>query len=176
MLPGEKVRLRAVEREDLPLLTSWFNDAATRRMLSSYRPMSLADETRWYEGLLTSSTDQVFCIDIDKSGSSTAVGLCGLHRIDWKNRHAMVGILVGNESDRGKGHGTDAMRTLVKYAHEELGLMRVWLEVFPHNVAGIKSYENVGFVKEGAQRNSYFRDGRFHDLLLMSCLFGELKK
>ena len=177
MLLGHKTRLRAVEREDLPLLTSWFNDPATRSTLASYRPLSLADEARWYEGVLQSQTDQVFCIDAtDGTAPPRTIGSCGIHHIDWKNRGCLVGILVGRAEDRGRGYGTDAMRTLARYAHGELGLVRVELEVFPTNTAAVKSYAKLGFKAEGTLRHAYFRDGRFQDLVLMSLLPGELKE
>ena len=176
MLLGKRIRLRAVEREDLPLITMWFNDPQTRANLASYKPMSLADEMRWYEGVLTSTTDQVFVVDAVEGPVVRSIGTCGMHRIDWKNRGCMVGILLGRVEDRGRGYGTDAMRTLVRYAHGELGLVRVELEVFPSNAAGLGSYQKLGFVKEGDRRSAYFRDGRFQDLVLMSCLPGELKE
>jgi RimJ/RimL family protein N-acetyltransferase len=114
MLIGKKVRLRAIEREDLPVITTWFNDPATRRTLASYRPVSLADEQRWLEHISSSQTDQVFLIErVDDGSAPRPLGSCGIHRIDWKNRSCMVGILVGVASERGKGYGTDAMRTLV---------------------------------------------------------------
>jgi RimJ/RimL family protein N-acetyltransferase len=174
--------LRAVEREDLPMVATWFNDPETRRTIASHKPMSLTDEVRWLEAMQQSSTDYVLIIDVNESeagpgpaGLARPIGVCGIHRIDWKNRACMVGITIGRVAERGKGYGTDAMHTLVRYAHHELGLVRVELEVFPHNTAGVRSYQKLGFVTEGARRSAFFRDGMFHDLLLMSCLPGELK-
>ncbi len=175
MLMGKKVRLRAVEREDLPAITAWFNDPQTRATLASYRPLSLADESRWYEAIQTSQTDQVFAFEAENDGAPRLLGTCGIHRIDWKNRGCLVGILVGRAADRGKGYGTDAMHTLVKYAHGELGLVRVELEVFPTNTSAVRSYQKLGFLHEGDRRHAYFRDGRFQSLSLMSVLPGELK-
>jgi RimJ/RimL family protein N-acetyltransferase len=178
MIPGKGVRLRALEREDLTMVVSWFNDPDTRATLASWRPMSMADEARWFDAISGSKTDMVFVIEAVSGAEGgprpRAVGSCGIHHIDWKNRTCVVGILIGDKSDRGKGLGTEAMRALVRWAHKELGLHRVELEVFPHNAAGVKSYERLGFTRDGVRRGAYFRDGKFHDLYLMSALPGEL--
>jgi RimJ/RimL family protein N-acetyltransferase len=180
MIPGKGVRLRALEREDLTMVVSWFNDYDTRNMLASWRPLSMADETRWYDALAGSKTDMVFIIETvsptEGGPRPRAIGSCGVHNIDWKNRTCMVGIVIGDKDDRGKGHGTEALRALVRWIHRELGLHRVELEVFAHNIPGVKSYEKIGFHLDGRRREGYFRDGTFHDLLLMSALPGELKE
>lgn len=180
MIPGKGVRLRALEREDLSMVASWFNDYETRSMLASWRPMSMADEARWYDALVGSKTDMVFIIETvspnDGGPRPRAVGSCGVHNIDWKNRTCFVGIVIGDKDDRGKGTGSEALRALVRWVHQELGLHRVELEVFPHNTPGVKSYEKIGFTVDGRRRDGYFRDGKFHDLLLMSALPGELKE
>ena len=50
MLIGERVRLRAVEREDLPRFVAWLNDPEVRSHLLMFAPLSLSDEERWFEG------------------------------------------------------------------------------------------------------------------------------
>ena len=47
MIYGGRVRLRAIEREDIPR----FNDPEVRRYLTMYRPLSRAEEERWVESL-----------------------------------------------------------------------------------------------------------------------------
>ena len=46
MLYGERVRLRAVERTDLPTFVRWFNDPDVRPYVLLSDPMSLATEGR----------------------------------------------------------------------------------------------------------------------------------
>ena len=40
---GEKVRLRAIERSDLPMCVKWFADPAVREFIFLDKPMSLAE-------------------------------------------------------------------------------------------------------------------------------------
>jgi len=39
VIHGEKVRLRAIEREDIPRFLKWLNDPGVRHYLSMYLPL-----------------------------------------------------------------------------------------------------------------------------------------
>lgn len=54
-----------------------------------------------------------------------------------------------------KGYGEEVMGGLIKYAFENMNMNRVWLDVYPHNIGGIKLYEKLGMFKEGIHRQSY---------------------
>ena len=49
MIYGQKTRLRRVEREDIPTFVRWFNDPEVREFLVVNRPISIAEEERWFE-------------------------------------------------------------------------------------------------------------------------------
>lgn len=170
MLFSERVRLRPLERDDLPSVVRWFNDPATRALLARSSPLSLAEEERWFDGLLRSTTEVVFAIEETTSSTPRLIGSCGVHRIDWRNRNAALGIVLGAVQDRGRGFGGEAMAALVRHCVNDLGMYRVELEVISDNVAAIACYERVGFVVEGTRRGALFKDGRFVDLVLMSML------
>ncbi len=172
MLLEGTVRLRALERADLPQVVAWFNDPAVRQQIARSSPISLTEEERLYEALLKSTTDFQFLIEVleEPDAVPRAVGLCGLHRIDWRNRGCVLGIVVGEDVDRGRGFGTAAVRALVRHAFRDLGLHRVELEVYPDNVRARRCYDKAGFVVEGVRRQATFKDGAFRDNVLMSVL------
>ncbi|HDN79985.1 MAG: N-acetyltransferase [Chloroflexi bacterium] len=172
MLRGRKVRLRAPEREDLPLFVRWLNDTEVTRYLTLYWPLSMAEEEQWFENLLKRENDRVFVIETEEG---KPIGNMGLHNIDWKNRKAVLGIFIGEKDYWGKGYGTDAIKTLLRFAFEELNLNRVELRVFEFNTRAIRCYEKCGFVTEGRLRQSLFRNGRYHDELVMAVLREEWK-
>ena len=175
MIVGKRVVLRAMERADLPRVQRWMNDPEVLRRIYTYRHLSLEAEERWLQQMGESTTDFVFAVDThDGTGAAGHIGTTGIHHVDWKNRCCMVGIVLGEERFRGHGLGTDAMRLLVRYAQQELGLHRVELEVYPFNQAAIRSYQKLGFHLDGTRRGATFREGRFQDVLLMSVLPGEV--
>ncbi len=173
MLIGERVRLRSIEREDIPTFVRWFNDPEVRQYLLMYEPMSKAKEERWFEEMLGRKNDFLFAIEAQIGEQWVHIGNVGLHRIDWKNRTAVFGIALGEKAYWGQGFGTDATRTILRFAFEELNLHRVELEVFDFNPRAIRSYEKAGFRHEGTHRQALFRYGRYHDVHLMGILQSE---
>ncbi|HIP95838.1 MAG TPA: N-acetyltransferase [Anaerolineae bacterium] len=175
MILGQKVRLRAIERDDLPTFVRWFNDPEVRHYLTAYMPMSLAEEEKWFEGQLQKQDGRIFAIEVIDGDQPVHIGNVGIHDVDWKNRAAEVGIVIGEKDYWGKGYGTDALKTLLRFAFQEMNLHRVQLRVHDYNARALRCYEKCGFQHEGRQRQALFRDGEYHDVLLMGILAGEFQ-
>lgn len=181
MLIGDRVRLRAVERGDLPRFVAWLNDPEVRSHLYAFAPISLAHEERWFEGLDKDPRQRVFAIEalderegLDRENQGWAlVGGCGLHEIDLRNGRAGLGIYLGDRATRGRGAGTEAMRLLLGFAFGELRLHRVELEVYEENAPARRLYEKLGFVVEGRRREAIFKGGEYKSPVVMSLLEGE---
>lgn len=175
MIIGERVRLRAIERDDIPTFVRWFNDPDVRQYLLMYEPMSRAKEERWFEAQLESRDDLLFGIEARAGDGWVHIGVIGLHKIDWKNRNAVLGVTIGEKAYWGQGYGTDAVRTMLRFAFGEVGLQRVELEVFAFNPRAQRCYEKVGFRCEGTRRQGHYHNGRFHDVHLMAVLRDEFE-
>lgn len=175
MIVGEKVRLRPIERDDLPRFVEWFSDPEVRRYLLVYLPFSLAQEERWFENLLGRLERQTDVLLAIETADGVHIGNLGLHSIDWKNRNAELGIAIGEKAYWGQGYGTDAIHTLLGLAFREMNLHRVFLRVNVDNARGIRCYEKVGFRQEGISRDAIFREGAYHDQYVMSILESEFK-
>ncbi len=169
MIYGHRVRLRAIERSDIPNFVRWFNDPEVRQYLLMYSPMSEAQEERWFERQLEGA-DHLFAIEALVDGEWVHIGNCGLHKIDWKNGHAELGIVIGEKAFWGQGFGTDAVRALLRFAFHELRLHRVYLDTYDFNPRAIRCYEKAGFRREGTKREALFREGCYHDVHLMAIL------
>ncbi len=171
MIQGERVRLRAVEREDLPRFVAWFNDPEVRRGLTSHLPMSQADEEKWYEGQLRQPpAERALAIDVLDGEQWVHAGSCGFLGINWKDRRGEVGISIGDKRYWGKGYGTEVMRLLLQHGFETLNLNRIYLRVFAYNEGAIKVYRRVGFQEEGRLREDHYFEGRYWDTLIMGIL------
>jgi RimJ/RimL family protein N-acetyltransferase len=90
-----------------------------------------------------------------------------LSNISEANASANLSVIVGEAEARDLGLGTEAIRLILSYAFEELGLNSVALSVFDFNEAAIHTYENLGFEQEGRMREAIRRDDGFHDAILM---------
>jgi UDP-4-amino-4,6-dideoxy-N-acetyl-beta-L-altrosamine N-acetyltransferase len=167
-LIGTSLYLRPLEREDAPLVQPWINDPHVTRTLRTCRPISLRAEEAFIERISQSEQDIGFVIVLH--ATERPIGVTGLTQIDWVNRHAGFGLLIGEKEEWGNGYGTEATRLVVRHAFTALNLNRVWLHVYEYNERALRAYEKVGFKKEGALRQEKFREGRYWDTITMAIL------
>ena len=66
---------------------------------------------------------------------------------DLRASEATLGIIIGERSHWSRGYGGDAMRALLAYAFEQLGLERVRLHTFGDNERAQAAFRKVGFVE-----------------------------
>ena len=74
-----------------------------------------------------------------------------------------------------QGYGSAVLSLLIENAFRQLNAHRLWLDVFPDNSLARALYKNLGFVEEGTLRDSYYFDGHFRSVVIMSILEGEFK-
>ena len=173
VLRGRSTFLRAVERTDVPALVPWFNDHATSRFLTTRAPMSIAQEERWFEGILEKQGTSAWFFLICRLGNDTAIGTIGLFEVDQTNGSAGIGISIGDPTNTGQGLGTDALEILLDFGFGRLRLERMYLDVYDFNARAIRSYEKAGLTREGVARHGAYREGRFVDVVAMSILRDE---
>jgi diamine N-acetyltransferase len=177
MLYGKRIRLRAIEREDLPRFVAWLNDPEVRRNLQIFQPLSLAQEEEWFKGILQRQLEeQPLVIEIKIADGWQAVGDVGLFAIRIADRAAEIGIFIGEKTFWDQGYGAEVMSLMLKFGFKELNLNRIFLRVYETNLRGIRSYEKAGFKLEGRLRQDRFMDGKYIDVLLMSVLRSDWKE
>jgi diamine N-acetyltransferase len=174
MIYGKRIRLRAIEREDLPTFVEWLNDPEVIAGLFLYVPMSMDEETRWFEGLANRpSEERPLCIEVKTEDGWQMIGNVGLAHIEPANRTTEMGIVIGDKAYWNQGYGSEAMTLLLKYGFETLNLNRMYLRVYATNPRAIRAYEKAGFVHEGRFRQALYANGKYHDVLIMSVLRSE---
>ena len=174
MIYGERIRLRGVERSDLPQFKEWLNDPEVIEGLGMYLPLSMSDEEQWFEGM--SKRDPVekpLAIDIRDDNGWRLIGNTSFFNLEWTNRSAELGIFIGDKSLWNKGYGTETVCLLLRHGFEALNLHRIYLQVYSTNPRARRSYEKAGFVLEGTLREAVYRHGKYIDMHVMSVLRSE---
>ncbi|MFN2121337.1 MAG: GNAT family N-acetyltransferase [Anaerolineales bacterium] len=171
MIQGKRIRLRAIERSDLPRYLEWLNDPEVTEGLWHYLPLSMDDEAAWFEKMRQQDAEQrPLAIEIRENQAWRLVGNVGLLDLRWANRSAELGIFIGDKSVWDKGYGTEAVELMLQHAFDTLNLHRVFLRVFATNKRAQRSYEKAGFVSEGTLRQAVFRHGLYVDMHIMGIL------
>jgi len=147
---------------------SWIADKqAVKYTLSIFLPHRDEQWVRLYiSSLLEDNTTWNQAIIVDNS----VIGYCGLSNLSEENRSGEYFIIIGNRNYWNCGFGTLAGQKVLKYGFSVLGLHRIWLTVSEVNQGAIRSYDKLGFTEEGRMKEACFRDGTFHDKVVMSII------
>jgi RimJ/RimL family protein N-acetyltransferase len=170
-LVGTKCYLSPVNLDDAETYTAWLNDLeVTRTLDAAGHSFSLSGERRQLEKLVD---DHVYgIVDLE---TDALVGNVGLTGIDQLHRTCSIGVFIGNKAYWGQGYGPEAMRLLLGYTFDYLNMHSVRLSLFDFNARGLAAYRKLGFKEAGRWREALFREGRFHDVIMMDLLEEEFR-
>ncbi len=170
---GRLIRLRAREPEDEPLLYQWFNDPEVTEHLTLRYPLSHKAQKEYIESVADIGYNNAnFAIE---TLEGQLIGGCELSNASPENRHAILGIAIGDKAFWDGGYGTDAMRTLCRFGFEIMNLHRIELEVYANNERARHVYEKLGFRVEATKRQAVYKFGSYQDVHIMGLLEGELR-
>jgi RimJ/RimL family protein N-acetyltransferase len=154
MYYGEKVRLRALEMEDLDIILKFFNTLELRQYLSSQIPMSRQAERQWLERSTTMDPwrDGGMTLAVEDKKTGEFLGTVSVFDISKQHKRAEFGIALHNPENLGKGYGTDTTRVMLWIAFQILGLNSVYLITMDNNKRAQRAYEKAGFKSAGVFR------------------------
>ena len=168
------VVLRELSRRDLPVLNEWRHDHSLVDLLGApYRMINPETDKAWFERYQSNRSREVRCAIV---AGGKLEGLVSLTGIDTVHRSAEYHIMIGSATRRRKGVGSAATIAILEHGFRDLNLHRIHLSVLDYNVAAIRFYEKTGFVREGRMREAAWKNGRYHDLILMGLLQREFAK
>ena len=172
-LIGERIYLSPMNVEDAEKYVEWFCDFTTTDGVGkSSSIMTVEAEREWIESTLKNND---FIFGIVNLENDELIGNCGIMKIDNINRCAEVGLFIGDEENRNKGYGAEALRLLSDYSFNYLNLNNIQLGVKAFNERAIACYKKVGFKEYGRRREAYFLNGKYYDHVFMDILAREFE-
>ena len=170
LLEGKTVNLRIVEKEDLSLLTEWFNKLEVSGEYVPLHQVSKTQAEKMFEG---PHEKKPFIIE-KKDGSKIGF-ITHFYVLHPASRQLEIGYSL-MPTERGKGYCTEATRLMVDYLFLSKDTMRIQAQTDPRNIASHKVLEKAGFKKEGTLRKSFFMRGELRDCYIYSILREEWKE
>ena len=166
-LRGPRVRLRTLERADLPRYQELFMEPEINMLYGGLGlPENLTKLQRCYDAGEYDTTDRFLTLVIEAEG--TIIGAMVLKNTEnLPSRSATFGIIIGDPGYLDRGYGTEASTLLLDYAFGVLGYHKINLDLFEYNARALAMYEKLGFVVEGRRRENHWSRGRFWDDILM---------
>jgi RimJ/RimL family protein N-acetyltransferase len=173
LLHGERVWLRPLEERDLPAYVAGMNDTEVGGPAGYKAPMSVEQARGWLQHCNEQwRKGEGFYFAVCELGDDRFVGTVWLKDVNFWHGSAELAIYMDREHI-GSGFGSDAQRALLTFAFRSVGLIRIWLTVFVSNERAIRSYEKLGFRREGVMRKSWRATTGLEDSLLMAILSEE---
>lgn len=166
VIPGERLDLTTITRDDLPTLTRWFADLEINAYLG--RPGHFVNEEQereWFEHQAKDQSLRTFGIMVKESRSF--IGTISLMHINLLHQSAELGVCIGERSAWSKGYGTEAVRLVVEYGFGFLSLYNIYLWHSAFNERGHQAYIQAGFKEAGRLRGRVCLNGERYDSILM---------
>ncbi len=167
---GEKVRLVPLDKaRHLDNAMAWLNDPEiTAWTLVGDWPVGRLAEETWFDEMSRlppiGMADKVtFAVE---TLAGEHVGFSGLHAIDWQNRVATSGTILGR-SFWGQGYGPDAAKVRNRYAFEVLGLRMLLSEVMADNAGSLRMLEKAGYREAGRIPRRLWKRGGWRDVMVL---------
>ena len=162
----KNISIRFITEEDTDKIIKWRNSPSINQYFIYREPFTRESHLNWLHNKVEKGEVVQFMIMLNDN----EIGTVYLRDIDYKNKKCEFGIFIGEESNWGKGFGTIASKLAIDYAFKNLKLNRVFLRVFPSNIRAIKSYEKIGFLREGIFREDVIINEKSYDIIFMSIL------
>lgn len=166
-LVGKDVYLRPLEASDVSDdYVDWMNDVEASQFIPAMTFPARRESIEAYIEKEVKNPNVVFLAVIEKE-SDIHIGNVKLGPINWLDRNAEYGRLIGLESAKGKGYGKEIVYLILHYAFDYLNLHKVFASCLASNVSAIKSNEKSGLTIEGVLKDKRYTQGRYEDVVYM---------
>jgi RimJ/RimL family protein N-acetyltransferase len=146
---GQKVILREKQLADAAIDYVWETDSELMDLdAAEATKVSFSEFLVYYAEVINhqSKRNRRFAIE---TLDGKYIGNCGYYNVDNLQKETEIGIMIGDREYWGKGYGSDAVATLVRYIFQEVGLERIRLYTLTTNVRAQRCFEKCGFVSSG---------------------------
>jgi len=150
----EKIRLRAIEPEDLELLYEWENSGSYWVISNTVSPFSRFTLKRYIENSHRNiyETGQLRLM-IDQIEDNLTIGTIDIFEFDPFHKRAGIGILIANEAYRRKGYASMSLICLINYCFKTLQLHQLFCNILSTNRESLELFKKHGFIQTGIKKD-----------------------
>jgi RimJ/RimL family protein N-acetyltransferase len=148
------------------IMSEWLNNHEVTTYLGrGHWPITIEEEKAYLKDRYKNQSELTLGIEIQ--ATKELIGAIGLHRINYIHQNTELGIFIGDKNSWSKGFGSLAIKLLAGHAFARLNIRHIYLRVLGNNPRGQKCYEKCGFVEVGRFPKFIYKDGVWHDEIIM---------
>lgn len=169
----EKIRLRALEPEDLELLYEWENSGTYWVISNTVSPFSRFTLKRYIENSHKNifETGQLRLM-IDHIEDDITIGTIDIFEFDPFHKRAGLGILLANESYRRQGYASMSIACLINYCFKTLQLHQLYCNILSTNTESLELFKKHDFIQTGIKKDWILSDKGYLDEYVFQLING----
>ncbi|MEA4902162.1 GNAT family N-acetyltransferase [Desulfitobacterium sp.] len=137
--------LRPLRADDIEDIRRWRNLDYIRNNFISNEIITPIEQKEWFNKYKVIENDFIFIIE-ETNVIQKKIGTVSIYNFSRSSNIAEFGRFIIGEADaQGKGYGVRAAIMACELAFKQLGVEKLFLEVFADNMAGRHVYTKVGF-------------------------------
>ena len=171
VISNDIVTLRSLEPTDIEVLYKWENDTDLWTVSNIMAPSPKSYVWQYlqnYDSDIYKTQQLRLMVTLTESGE--AVGTLDLTNFDPLNNRAEIGILIDKDHE-GKGLGHEALKLIVGYVRDYLGLFQLYALVPVDNTACASLFKDHGFVASGLLKKWINHGNEQHDVEILQLVF-----
>jgi RimJ/RimL family protein N-acetyltransferase len=150
-LSSSRLKLRPLDRSDLPLTLQWRNQEHVRSKFVSTAIIEPSSHEQWFEGYLNRDDDLLFVVETI-SAPLRPIGQVGLYSINHDSRSCEIGrVIIGERANERQGYASEAYGILIAFAREQMHLREIRAVVREGNTASMALHTKFGFKETNKQ-------------------------
>ncbi|MDZ8104634.1 MAG: GNAT family protein [Nostoc sp. DedQUE12a] len=176
-LETERLVLRDFVESDWPAVHQYASDREVVRYLT-FGPNSEEDTKNFLQReilLQKQELRQHFALAVTLKSQKQLIGICRISTLDTVNKTGSIGYCFTKQF-WGQGYATEAVREIISFGFQELGLHRIFATCHPANIASVRVMQKNGMQQEGYLRQHHWIKGEWRDSWLYAILEDEWRE
>ncbi|MCX6158522.1 MAG: GNAT family protein [Ignavibacteriae bacterium] len=170
IIKTDKLYIKLLEPEDVnEEYQNWLKNPEIYQYLETkWKYPNLEDLKAYITKIHNSNNDFMFGIYLTKDDKY--IGNIKIGNVNWIHRYAEIGLIIGDQSEWGKGYAADSINLATKYAFEHLNLHKLWAGMYESNTGSLKAFKKAGYSNAGTFKAHGFVNGKYEDVFLVEIL------
>lgn len=146
---------------------SWLNNPQVNQFLETrFETQSIESINNYIQNSLKKSNEYLFAIRTITGNNH--IGNIKLGPINNNHKTGDISLFIGDINFWGKGIAVEAIKTITKFAFEQLDLYKISAGAYADNIASTKAFIKAGYKEDGIRRNHFLFQGKYSDLVYVS--------